>query len=192
MIYKAFDEVWVYENFISPLLEPVNVYAVAVAVNFVLFPHCVPPTETVKEEQEIGLVDVPDVKNLTITEARVKLERLGFKVICNSPLDPNSTLVVDQMPKYGVSLNANSVVCIYASNEDTRIKTQVPNIKDMTKEEALNSLKSKNLNIQVDGTTGVVVSQEPTYEAEVEEGTIVHVVIKEKLKDWWMQLIIIN
>ncbi len=140
-------------------------------------------TETVKEEQEIGLVDVPDVKNLTITEARAKLERLGFKVICNSPLDPNSTLVVDQMPKYGVSLNANSVVCIYASNEDTRIKTQVPNIKDMTKEEALNSLKSKNLNIQVDGTTGVVVSQEPTYESEVEEGTIVHVVIKEKLKD---------
>lgn len=140
-------------------------------------------TETVKEEQEIGVIDVPEVKNLTITEARAKLERLGFRVVCNSPLDPNSTLVSDQMPKYGVSLNANSIVCLYASNEEARVKTQVPNIKDMTKEEALNSLRSKNLNIQVDGTTGIVVSQDPTYGTEVEEGTIVHVVIKEKLKD---------
>lgn len=140
-------------------------------------------TETVEEEEEIGLIEVPDVKNLTIAEARTKLERLGFSVICNSPLDPNSTLVVDQMPKYGVSLNANSVICLYASNEDSRVKTKIPNIKDMTKEEALNSLRSKNLNIQVDGTTGIVVSQDPTYETEVEEGTIVHVVIKEKLKD---------
>lgn len=140
-------------------------------------------TETVEEEPEIGLIDVPDVKNLTIAEARTKLENLGFSVICNSSLDPNTSLVIDQMPKYGVSLNANSVICLYGSNEEVRVKTQVPNVKDMTKEEALNSLRSKNLNIQVDGTTGIVVSQEPTYETEVEEGTIVHVVIKEKLKD---------
>ncbi len=140
-------------------------------------------TETIEEEEEIGLIDVPDVKNLTITEAKAKLERLGFSVVCNSILDPNSTLVIDQLPKYGVSLNANSVVCLYASNEDTKVKVQVPNIKDMTKEEALNSLRSKNLNIQVDGTTGIVVSQDPTYGTEVEEGSIVHVVIKEKLKD---------
>lgn len=140
-------------------------------------------TETVEEEPEIGLIDVPDVKNLTIAEARAKLERLGFSVICNSTLDPNTSPVIDQMPKYGVSLNANSVICLYGSNDEVRVKTQVPNVKDMTKEEALNSLRSKNLNIQVDGTTGIVVSQEPTYETEVEEGTIVHVVIKEKLKD---------
>lgn len=140
-------------------------------------------TETVEEEKETGLINVPDVKNLTVTEAKKKLEQLGFSVICNSTLDPNTTLVIDQVPKYGVSLNENSVICLYTSNEDTRVKTQVPNVKDMTKEEALNSLRSKNLNIQVDGTTGIVVSQEPTYETEVEEGTIVHVVIKEKLKD---------
>ena len=53
----------------------------------------------------------------------------------------------------------------------------------MTPEQALNSLRTKNLNIQIDGEQGIVVSQDPTYETEVEEGTVVHVVIKEKLKD---------
>ena len=51
----------------------------------------------------------------------------------------------------------------------------------MTAEQAMNSLKSKNLNIQIDGTSGTIVSQDPTYETEVEEGTVIHVVIKETL-----------
>ena len=126
---------------------------------------------------------MPNVKDKTLQEARKILEGLGFSVICNSTLDPNSSLVVDQVPKYGISLGANSVICIYGSNEETRNKTQVPNVKDMTAAEAANSLRSKNLNIQVDGTSGIVVSQEPTYETEVEEGTVINVVIKEKLTD---------
>ena len=43
----------------------------------------------------------------------------------------------------------------------------------------IKSLKSKNLNVQVEGVSGVVVSQEPTYETEVEEGTVVNIVIKD-------------
>ena len=64
---------------------------------------------------------------------------------------------------------------------DVRNKTIVPNVKDMTAEQAINSLKSKNLNVQIDGTSGTVVSQEPTYETEVEEGTVVNIVIKDTL-----------
>ena len=140
-------------------------------------------TETAEVEEHTGLIQVPNVKDKTLQEARKILEGLGFSVICNSTLDPNSSLVVDQVPKYGISLGANSVICIYGSNEETRNKTQVPNVKDMTAAEAANSLRSKNLNIQVDGTSGIVVSQEPTYETEVEEGTVINVVIKEKLTD---------
>ena len=64
-----------------------------------------------------------------------------------------------------------------------RKKVTVPNIKDMTAAQAKNALKSKNLNINVEGTNGIVVSQDPTYETEVEEGTVVNVVIQEKLVD---------
>ena len=57
----------------------------------------------------------------------------------------------------------------------------MPNVKDMTAEQAENSLRSKNLNVQIDGTSGIVVSQDPTYETEVEEGTVIHIVIKDTL-----------
>ena len=53
----------------------------------------------------------------------------------------------------------------------------------MTAEQAANSLRSQNLNISVDGTNGIVITQEPTFETEVEEGTVINVVIKEELKD---------
>ena len=45
------------------------------------------------------------------------------------------------------------------------------------------TLKATNLNISVEGDTGIVVSQDPIYETEVEEGTVINVVIKEQLKD---------
>lgn len=142
-------------------------------------------SETPENSNQKGeiLRPVPNVKDSTVTEARNQLTSLGFNIICNSSLDPNTTLVVDQVPKYGISLKEGSIICLYTSNEDVRNKTEVPNVKDMTLEAAMNSLKSKNLNIQVDGTTGIVVSQDPTYGTEVEEGTVVNVVIKEKLTD---------
>lgn len=140
-------------------------------------------TENSETTQKIddSLRTVPNVKNLTIAEARQQLGNLGFNVICNSDLDPNTTLIVDQVPKYGIGLNEGSIICLYTSNEDVRNKTTVPNVKDMTAKQAENALRSKNLNVQIDGTAGIVVSQDPTYETEVEEGTVVHIVIKETL-----------
>ena len=140
-------------------------------------------TENSETTQKIddSIRTVPNVKNLTIAEARQQLGNLGFNVICNSDLDPNTTLIVDQVPKYGIGLNEGSVICLYTSIEDVRNKTTVPNVKDMTAKQAENALRSKNLNVQIDGTAGIVVSQDPTYETEVEEGTVVHIVIKETL-----------
>lgn len=137
-------------------------------------------TEEVIESTN-SLITVPKIKDLTVAEAKQQLANLGFNVICNSTLDPNTALVVDQVPKYGMRLQEGAVVCLYTSSEDVRNKTVVPNVKDMTVEQAINSLKSKNLNVQIDGTSGTVVSQEPTYETEVEEGTVVNIVIKDTL-----------
>ena len=67
--------------------------------------------------------------------------------------------------------------------KESELHKVVPNVKDMTVAEAINSLKSKNLNVNVDGTSGVVVSQEPTYGTEVDEGSVVNIVVKEKLVD---------
>ena len=95
----------------------------------------------------------------------------------------NASTVTEQVPKPGATLTKDSIICLYSSDEQPRAKVQVPNIKEMPLEKATNILRAKNLNIRVEGTKGIVSSQEPTYETEVEEGTIIDVVIKEKLTD---------
>lgn len=139
-------------------------------------------TESVKEN-EANLITVPNVKDKTVSQAITDLQNLGFSVIYNSSADKETTIVVDQVPKSGISLNEGAIICLYASDNDTRVKTKVPNIKGMTAEAARNTLRANNLNIQIDGTVGYVVSQEPTYETDVEEGTVINVVIKEALTD---------
>lgn len=139
-----------------------------------------PQEETNIAEKSIA---VPNVKDMTVNEAIQTLTNLKFNVIYNGTADQNATLISDQVPKVGAKLKENSIVCLYTSNEEERVKTQVPDVKGMTAAEAINSLKSKNLNVNIEGTKGVVLSQEPTFETEVEEGTIVNIVIKEELKD---------
>ena len=141
----------------------------------------VPSTNTAEaldDSDEVKLRAVPNVTNLTVNEANKNLRELGFNVISNTTLDPETTLVADQVPKAGVALRENSVVCLYTSNEEVRTKVAVPDVKGMTIAEAINSLKSKNLNASIDGEKGVVVSQDPTFETEVGEGTVVNILVK--------------
>lgn len=135
------------------------------------------------EEEEDRQIAVVNVKDMTISEANSKLFSLGFNVIYNTAEDPNVAIVADQVPKSGVALPENSTICLYTASETERTKVQVPNIKGMTVEQATNALKAKNLNISIDGNKGIVVTQEPTFETEVEEGTVINVVVKEELKD---------
>lgn len=147
----------------------------------------VPSNSSAEEDQESQddgkQILVLNVKDMTINEARSKLESIGFNVIANTGEDQNVALVADQVPKSGVALEENSVICLYTASETERKKVQVPNIKGMSIEQATQTLRALNLNISIDGTKGIVVTQEPTFEKEVEEGTIVNVVIKEELKD---------
>ena len=139
-------------------------------------------SETTSENTD-ELKILQDVKNLTVFEAMQQLKNSGFEVITNTNADINSILVTDQLPKPGTMLREGSVISLYTAQDEERAKVQVPNVKDMTVAEAINSLKSKNLNVNVDGTSGVVVSQEPTYGTEVDEGSVVNIVVKEKLVD---------
>ncbi len=66
---------------------------------------------------------------------------------------------------------------LYTSENDVRTSTTVPKLNGMTAAQAANSLKSKNLNISVEGS-GTVVTQEPTAGASVEQGTVVKVTLK--------------
>ena len=128
-------------------------------------------------------IAVQDVTNKTMAEAKKVLKESGFNVSVSSSSDENNTLVSEQVPKSGIYLEEGSTIYLYTSESSSKKTTKVPNIKGKTVAEATKILKDKNLNIKVDGDKGIIVSQDPTFDVEVEEGTVINVVIKEQLKD---------
>lgn len=129
------------------------------------------------------MVALPSVNNITVNEAIAKLNALGFNVISKSSADPATTLVSEQVPKAGVNLEEGASIYLYTSTDDERQQVTVPDIKGMTVTQAEATLKQNSLNINIDGTNGKVISQEPTYGTIVDEGTIINVNIAEELKD---------
>lgn len=79
---------------------------------------------------------------------------------------------------HGTRLANNSLVMLYTSENNVRTSTQVPNLQGMSASRAANSLKSKNLNITVEGS-GTVKTQEPQAGTSVEQGTVVKVILGE-------------
>lgn len=102
---------------------------------------------------------VPDVRNKSITEAKSLLKDSGFSIKITGDEDENSTLIVDQVPKPGVTLLEDSTIYLYTSNNNVRNTTTVPNLKGMSSAQVINSIRASNLNVILDGS-GTVVSQD--------------------------------
>lgn len=132
------------------------------------------PSDAESTEDE-NLITVPEIRNKTITEAEKILQEKGFTTKISTSNDKNSTLVVDQVPKPGVSLSKDSTIMLY--DQDTRTSTTVPDLTGKSKYQAATELKNANLNISVEGT-GTVVSQDPPKGSNVDAGTVVKVTLK--------------
>ena len=120
---------------------------------------------------------LPDVTNKTIAEARSILKSSGFNINVTGDEDENTTLIVDQMPKAGVTLLENSTIYLYTANNNVRTPTTVPDLKGMNYAQVINSIQASNLNVIIDGS-GTVVSQDISAEKEVEQGTAVKVTLQ--------------
>lgn len=138
-------------------------------------------TETTVEEDDLPIV--PNLVDKTVAEAKRVLTANGFNVQASITTDENTTLVSDQTPKGGIKLEAGSTIYLYTAENETRVSTTVPNVKGMSISSARAALKGANLNIKVDGSSGIVVWQEPSYETQQEVGTVVNVTVKEELKE---------
>ena len=95
---------------------------------------------------------VPDVRNKTIAEAQTILKSAGFNAKISTSEDFSTTIITDQLPKPGITLVTDSIVYLYTENSNERKTFSVPNFKGLTAAQALNSAKSKNLNLIIDGT----------------------------------------
>lgn len=126
-----------------------------------------------------SLKTVPNIKNKTVAEAQKVLTNSGFRCDFTLTGNKNEVLVTDQVPAAGTKLPNNSLVMLYTAENNVRTSTTVPNLNKMTAAQAANSLKSKNLNISVEGN-GTVATQEPASGTQVEQGTVVKVILKEE------------
>ena len=123
-----------------------------------------------------------DVRNKTIAEAEKILESAGFRVESSTNIDKTITLVADQVPKPGVRLLNDSIIYLYTADSTVHVSVSVPDLRGMTAQQAINSVKSKNLNIKIEGS-GKVISQDYVFGSQVEEGTIITVTLQDELQD---------
>lgn len=130
-----------------------------------------------------NLVGIPDVKNKSFEEARSILEAAGFKVKSHRTSDDENSVVLSQNPKAGAALQSNAIVCIY-DTDDANLKKMVtiPNLKGLSLEDATTKLRDAGLNISTEGS-GVVISQSPSYNTQIEEGSIIKIIMKKLIKD---------
>lgn len=124
---------------------------------------------------------VPDVRNKTMAEAEKILKASGFNTKIYVEGDPNTILVEDQTPKPGNSLlKGNSIIVLYGQGSSISTSVTVPDLRNMNASEAIHALKTKNLNINIEGS-GVVTSQDYAKDEQVQEGTIIKVTLKQTL-----------
>lgn len=142
----------------------------------------IPSTETSSNTSSSDLIMVPDVRNKTVAEAEKILKSAGFTTKSYVNGDSNSLLVVDQTPKPGAYLKKNSIIVLYGEGSDVATSVAVPDLKGMNASQASNALKSKNLNISIEGS-GIVISQDYSKDEQVQEGTIIKVTLKQNLTD---------
>ena len=138
------------------------------------------PSDTTATDNS-DLIQVPEIRNKTFTEAEKTLKAAGFTVKCITNQDKNSTTVSDQVPKPGVSLTKNSIIILYDNANTTKTSVTVPDLNLKSSAQAISTLRSLNLNVSIDGS-GTVVSQDPPANAQVEEGTVVKITLKEASK----------
>lgn len=128
-----------------------------------------------------NLITVPEVRNKTVTEAEKVLKEAGFTVKTYVKGDSNNLLVKDQTPKPGNSLPKNSIIILYGEGSEVSTSVSVPDLTGMNASQATNAVKAKNLNISIEGS-GNVISQDYIKDEQVPEGTIINVVLKQKMQ----------
>lgn len=122
---------------------------------------------------------LPDVTNMTTAKAKEVLEKAGFSVTISGEID-SSTLVIEQTPKAGVKLLDNANVYLYTENNNVKTSTTVPDFKGMSALQAINSAKSKKLNLVLNGT-GMVISQDTASGSEIEIGSVITLNLSDEL-----------
>jgi stage V sporulation protein D (sporulation-specific penicillin-binding protein) len=125
--------------------------------------------------ENVGVI-VPEVRGLTIADAKTRLKEAGLKANINGEQGELST-IQDQIPKPNVEVLENSTIILYTEANADKVMVTVPNLYGKSVDEATALLKNVGLNINIEGL-GTVDSQFPDAGSKAERGSIVNVKFK--------------
>lgn len=128
------------------------------------------PTDYVVEENSIKETIVPDLKGLTVSEARQKLVEQGFELVADKILN-NTDVITDQIPKQGASLMEGSTIRVYI-DDSAKQTVAVPDVRMKSQSEAITEFRKAGLNVRVVGS-GYVLTQDVTPGDVIEKGSII-------------------
>lgn len=134
-------------------------------------------------------VEVPQLKNMNLSQAEETLKELGLKLGTTSTDYSNSVekdLVIRQEPSAGASVQSGSEVSLVISvgPEDTTEIVQVPNLLGMGEQDAIASAKNAGLKVRnvdyrhsTNTQKGLVMNQSIGAGTEVKEGSAIDLTI---------------
>ncbi len=138
--------------------------------------------ELTDEEKESMAVTVKNYRSMTVTEAKEKIEALGFDVKVVGKGD----VVSEQFPKEGTAIWGDGVIVLYTGGELPAQTATVPDCIGLSASAANKKIINSNLNIYIEGSyregvggaSAVAVSQRPAAGEKVTPGTVVTVSFK--------------
>ncbi len=115
---------------------------------------------------------VPNLVGKTVDQAKQALSSANLKY----SLDGNGGTVLNQLPKAGVKVNQQSTVMVYTEEQMSSTTTVVPNLLNMTVNQAATLISGAKLNINVQGA-GSTTSNEAvlSYKQSIDAGTTVEI-----------------
>lgn len=128
-------------------------------------------------------VTVKNLKGLTVKEGKEALAAQGLELVADGVSNSNEQNIISQTPVAGTKLEKGSKVYIKTDEKQKENLVSVPNVKNKTLLEAKTMLKSAGLNVQVEGRTGKVFTQDHLPDTKLEKGSVVKITLKEKIKE---------
>lgn len=139
-----------------------------------------PQHQTADEEKprpQPQKVEVPDVRNWKVDEAREELTKKGFV----PKVEGEEDMVVDQVPKPGALMPTGSTVILFTKDntkEEKRYQVTVPDLRGMEVKDAAQLLAELGLKVGYSSSQGKVFNQTPVPHSRVDSGTVVKVFVR--------------
>ena len=174
------NELSVKENFYDIRLN-FNKLDLAVEILKDIFTNTKLVTNTEKTEANANEIKTKDFVGKTVKEVNDIVKAEGINLVLNSK-NPDSK-VTKQLPRAGTIIDKSGKIYLNTDDSESIKQVEVPDLKKKTREEVINILNSKGLNVSFDGTEGVVMIQDPVPGQIVDTGNVVKVTIKKELAE---------